>query len=576
MKRFTRFVFALPLLVGLAAAPQPAAAEDIEAQLDQIHRLVERQKLDQAATKLKKFLARYPKNLDARFLQGVILVEKGQRPQALQMFQELAQAFPRQPEPYNNLGVLYAQQGMIDMAREAFLQAIMSHPSYATAHRNLQAIYANMAAKAYGNALELSDSFEEQPELAMLKKTGARPLIVVERDEKAEKKLAALQGELEVLRKMQSQAEITLKQQELAEKRLLAESRKRSTAESSLADALKRATAAENELAQQMRELEKMQKQFDQRLQKMESEKKHSMATLQENQSGYEQALAALQKQKKEDRKTIEALSSQLQRNRTTITDLNGKLQQEREQLRSANQAVANANKMQQETVLAQKQLEERSNRLSKRIRELEREYRTLMAQQQAAPEPTKPKAQLTAAVTPEVIAVEQPHVKPPKVRDFSQPAIEAIARERQAQAAVTAQPKPTSEASVVAQAEEVAQEPNQNWQTTVRETVEAWRAAWSDQNVEGYLAAYANRFRPPRGMSLKRWKRDRKYKLGRPAFIRISLDNIQMGIAHGNRIKVSFMQEYRSNTYRDKVRKVLLLEREAGSWKIVRELSDG
>ncbi len=140
-------------LVALSFLPLTAATAG---ELDDIYRLADQKKYQQALDRLEKFLRDNPKDAQARFLQGLILTERKQRERAIEVFQELSTDFPDLPEPYNNLAVLYAEKGHYDKAEEALKQAVRTHPGYATAHENLGDIYAKMASQAYDRALRLN------------------------------------------------------------------------------------------------------------------------------------------------------------------------------------------------------------------------------------------------------------------------------------------------------------------------------------------------------------------------------------------------------------------------------------
>ncbi len=134
------------LLTSLAAR-----ADDIQ----DANRLFKQKQYDQALDKVEAILANKPKDLQARFLKGVILIEKGKTDDAIALFQALTEDAPDRPEPYNNLGLLYALQGQYEKAKTAVEMAIRLQPTYALAHENLGEIYAKMASKEYERALQL-------------------------------------------------------------------------------------------------------------------------------------------------------------------------------------------------------------------------------------------------------------------------------------------------------------------------------------------------------------------------------------------------------------------------------------
>lgn len=99
-----------------------------------------------------------------------------------------------------------------------------------------------------------------------------------------------------------------------------------------------------------------------------------------------------------------------------------------------------------------------------------------------------------------------------------------------------------------------------------------SWARAWSAQDVDTYLGFYSVDFQPDDGQSLPQWSAERRQRVGRPAFIEVELDDIEVVRAGPDAATLRFRQAYRSDTYRDRVIKTLELVREDGRWKIRRE----
>ena len=104
-----------------------------------------------------------------------------------------------------------------------------------------------------------------------------------------------------------------------------------------------------------------------------------------------------------------------------------------------------------------------------------------------------------------------------------------------------------------------------------VRESLTAWAKAWSDRDVDAYLATYATEFRPEGGISRATWEAQRRDRIMRPKRIRVAVVNPRMSALGDGRVRVIFRQEYESDSFSDTVTKVLEL-REDGGWKILRE----
>jgi Flp pilus assembly protein TadD len=166
---------------------------------------IQHQHYNSALNLLDQFLQDHPKDLDARFMQGVVLSKLNKTDAAINVFELLTRQYPHKPEPFNNLAVLYAKQGKFDKARDVLLQAIRTHHSYATAYENLGSIYAKMAINAYTSALDLKkQQVASDIKLAMLDDiTPAGTPIVANSvpDRQATGKIAALEKPLQVVQK---------------------------------------------------------------------------------------------------------------------------------------------------------------------------------------------------------------------------------------------------------------------------------------------------------------------------------------------------------------------------------------
>jgi hypothetical protein len=106
-------------------------------------------------------------------------------------------------------------------------------------------------------------------------------------------------------------------------------------------------------------------------------------------------------------------------------------------------------------------------------------------------------------------------------------------------------------------------------------DAVRSWAQAWSAQDVRGYLEAYDSSFAPPDGLSRSEWEAQRRQRLIRPAFVQVSVSDIEARPLEPDRVVVTFVQSYRSDTFSDRVLKTLELARRDGAWKIVREQSE-
>jgi Flp pilus assembly protein TadD len=139
----SRFLAAVVASIMLASLP--VLADEIQ----DINLQFRKGELTGALEHANRYLAKNPKDAQARFLKGLILADLGKTNDAIEVLSGLTGDYPELPEPYNNLAVLYAAQGKYEAARNALEMAIRTHPDYATAHENLGDIYAKMAAIEY-------------------------------------------------------------------------------------------------------------------------------------------------------------------------------------------------------------------------------------------------------------------------------------------------------------------------------------------------------------------------------------------------------------------------------------------
>lgn len=141
------------LLLALSGAWQTATAQSDD--LAAARAAAREGDLAAAAAAVDRHLAAKPDDAGARFLKGVIRAEQGRTDEAFDLFFALTLDHPELAEPHNNIAVIYAARGDYERAREALESAIRANPEYAVAYANLGDVYAQLAARAYGKALDL-------------------------------------------------------------------------------------------------------------------------------------------------------------------------------------------------------------------------------------------------------------------------------------------------------------------------------------------------------------------------------------------------------------------------------------
>ena len=88
--------------------------------------------------------------------------------------------------------------------------------------------------------------------------------------------------------------------------------------------------------------------------------------------------------------------------------------------------------------------------------------------------------------------------------------------------------------------------------------TVHAWAEAWSRQDAASYLGYYGREFSPSEGLTRKAWEARRRQRIEGPGFIGIEIVDPEVEACEDGRARLTFLQVYSSDLYRDRVRKEL------------------
>jgi tetratricopeptide (TPR) repeat protein len=102
-------------------------------------------------------------------------------------------------------------------------------------------------------------------------------------------------------------------------------------------------------------------------------------------------------------------------------------------------------------------------------------------------------------------------------------------------------------------------------------ETVQSWAKAWSNKDVEGYLAHYSPDFTSA-NMSYSDWSAQRRDRIAGAKRIVVIARDIQVKRISPNRAEVKFKQVYQSDRLKNTSSKTLDMELADGKWLIVRE----
>lgn len=109
-----------------------------------------------------------------------------------------------------------------------------------------------------------------------------------------------------------------------------------------------------------------------------------------------------------------------------------------------------------------------------------------------------------------------------------------------------------------------------------VLQAVEQWAKAWSDNDVAAYLTHYAADFEPPEGLSRAEWEAQRRARIAKPRKIEVTIEAPKVAFSGEDRVKVTFRQRYRSDTFTATGMKTLDMVRQGDKWLITREQFKG
>lgn len=158
------------------------------------------------------------------------------------------------------------------------------------------------------------------------------------------------------------------------------------------------------------------------------------------------------------------------------------------------------------------------------------------------------------------------------KAQSAAAKAKQALAQAAAAKASVEKQASAEqSESKPQSKADDVP--PVMNLEDQVYAAVMAWADAWSNQNVQAYIDSYVDNYSPD-NLSHRAWIKQRKVRLTRPAWIKLTLTDFEYFILDSDHVAVHFKQTYARKNYSDKGQKELVMVRQGADWKIEKESS--
>lgn len=107
--------------------------------------------------------------------------------------------------------------------------------------------------------------------------------------------------------------------------------------------------------------------------------------------------------------------------------------------------------------------------------------------------------------------------------------------------------------------------------QKSAEAAVLAWAQAWSTQNMDAYLAAYAAEFKPSGKQSRSAWEQDRRHRITGKTHISVKVTELHAKVTGDNAV-AKFRQAYKADSLSVSSRKTLVLQRVNNQWLITKE----
>ena len=502
---------------------------------------IEKEQYKEALNLTNDHLSRNKTDIKFQFLKGLILTHLGKYSDAENLFYRMAEENPKSPEPLNNLAVIYAVQGKYLKAEESLKKALDTNSHYATAYNNLGDIYAKAASQAYNQALGLENSKVSSQERLLLLNQLILPeteLIKSLEQENLELKKVVKDSEISIEEKKRT---ITIKNEQLAK---LGETQR----------SIQRLIQEKLELNVKMTELKSSLDEVmyslslkDQELAKLEDTQKSLQSITQENKA-LKNKLSQTEGSLGELNRSLILKNEQLAKLEDTQKSLQSTTQENKALKNKLSQTEGSLGELNRSLILKDEQLAKFDKNLNKTIsNNLKKENNEL-----------KSKVEETESLLEElkrsVTFRRQGSVEGPQKKEMGEDTPEVVSLNEKADT------------------EDSAKDLELEREKTVESTIKQWANSWSSKDVEAYIASYSAEFKPSKGLSRAAWEKGRRKRLSNPAFIKITLSDIEVDFRGEGLAKVTFKQEYQSDTYSDKVNKEIVVKMIDKEWLITRE----
>jgi len=106
-----------------------------------------------------------------------------------------------------------------------------------------------------------------------------------------------------------------------------------------------------------------------------------------------------------------------------------------------------------------------------------------------------------------------------------------------------------------------------------ILDSINNWKSAWENKDMDGYLSSYSPNFKYPNGMSKLQWEKYRTSRIISKKTITILIANIKLRFKK-QKVLATFAQNYKSGNLNQTSNKTLIFSGENDQWLILEEIS--
>ncbi|MDT8403303.1 hypothetical protein [Sulfuriflexus sp.] len=103
-------------------------------------------------------------------------------------------------------------------------------------------------------------------------------------------------------------------------------------------------------------------------------------------------------------------------------------------------------------------------------------------------------------------------------------------------------------------------------------DVIDRWAEAWINLDAYTYTSYYSKDYRPDSNTSHRAWVAGRKDRFARQKWIKLGITGLVISKEANGNYKASFRQRYKSDSFRDLVKKEIVFIKEDSQWRIQSE----